>query len=714
MAAVTDPDELAHAQAQIGAGTTPQVSPGEAAATPGAGAIVDPDELAHARAQLAAPSVAAASTPASALPTGPTSMGPMPDRGIAGSIEDGVRMLIAPLMGNRIAAALDTATGTGLPNADYSKNLANEQAKTNWVQGQHPYASQILGGAGTLGSGAAALAAAPEEGILGGATMGGRALYSALTGGGLSGASAASAEPDLTAPGAASRVGAATALGAGGGAIAPLVGAGLGAAYNAGANALTGSVEGMSRAAAKQLLPAMSAVTPAAVQSSLARLGPEAMLADTGPAMLGKAQGAALDSDEARNVIGTALASRDAETNARLAQDVNAAVGPPQSPLQASQAVQAQREKIHQWLPGVFANAPDVDTTNVLAKVAQGLPKAVGQDATVLGQARNWLMKNGPPDAEGNPTRVPVTDAETLQNVKMAVDKLIDYGDPSLGVQPGAVAKAQGSIGAVRTQLNQALRDQVPGYSSIMDASSALAKKMEGIEDGNAILGSGQSALSPEDLKARLAALPANWQQPYLDGLRIGSRGAIDRAMGTKANDLVALRNQMQGEGGWNEAKLADIHGAGPIGDIANSIDQNTAFRNTYQKVDQGTQTAQRTAAAAAMKPEAATGGIPYLNPNMSLTGAIMTPLRAVGTAALNQFRPDPTRAYGEIARVLTAQGAPRDAYTQALAAALLNRGRNAAMAQTVGGVGSKAALAAALIGAPRVGQLNAPQQVQQ
>jgi len=198
--AITDPDELAYVRAQLtgavgakspsptsGADTDPNIlaqvaaalragkpsAPASLPAPSASGADTDPAIMAQVHAQLTAP---AAPPPAPvALPQASPSlpgatMEAMPDRGFAGAIEDGVRMLVAPLMGSRAAAALDTVTGTGLPNADYAKNLANEEAKTKWVQAEHPYASQILGGAGTLGAGAAALAAAPEEGILGGAT----------------------------------------------------------------------------------------------------------------------------------------------------------------------------------------------------------------------------------------------------------------------------------------------------------------------------------------------------------------------------------------------------------------------------------------------------------------------------------------------------------------------------------------------------------------
>ena len=40
-----------------------------------------------------------------------------------------------------------------------------------------------------------------------------------------------------------------------------------------------------------------------------------------------------------------------------------------------------------------------------------------------------------------------------------------------------------------------------------------------------------------------------------------GSRGEIERKLGTKANDLQALRSELQGEGGWNTDKLATVHG---------------------------------------------------------------------------------------------------------------------------------------------------------
>ena len=58
-------------------------------------------------------------------------------------------------------------------------------------------------------------------------------------------------------------------------------------------------------------------------------------------------------------------------------------------------------------------------------------------------------------------------------------------------------------------------------------------------------------------------------------------------------------------------------------------------------------------------------------------------------------MRPDPTRHYGEIARVLSAQGSERDRYLKAMAEALKRRGEHEMTGRTIG---NRAALAAALL----------------
>jgi hypothetical protein len=97
------------------------------------------------------------------------------------------------------------------------------------------------------------------------------------------------------------------------------------------------------------------------------------------------------------------------------------------------------------------------------------------------------------------------------------------------------------------------------------------------------------------------------------------------------------------------------------------------------------------------MKPTPASE-TPIVNPNMTLTGLGGTiskkTLIAIGNALL---RRDPTRSFGEVAKVLSAQGPQRDAYHAALVDALNRRQSTAAVASRVGDVSSAAALAAGM-----------------
>lgn len=711
MGAITDPSEIDNAQRQIGQ-PTPSVP--EMAQT--AGAIVDPAELAHARAQLAAPAagnaspspVAAlpASSPA-ALPQGPTFMGPRPDRGIGGRIEDAIRMTIAPLLGDRAAAALDTVSGTGLPNANYAKNLANEQAQTQWAQSEHPIASRVLGGAGSLAGAGAIAATLPEDIGLGAAALGGRAIGSAITGGGISGVNAASAEPDLTAPGVPGRVGTATALGAGLGGVAPIAGVGLGSAYTGTMNAVNGGAEGVSRAASRPLVRALAADDPSAVSARMQNLGPLAMLADAGPAMRETAQAVAIENPEGLSTVERNLTARNAGTNQRLQSDINTALGPAASPLAVTNALKAVRGQIHQSaLPPLFASAPPVDVTPILADIGQGIVKARGGQRAVLQQAGDDLMQDGV-DSAGNATRVPVTDAETINNAKIALDKLIDFGNDSLGVKAGSVSKSEGAAGGVYRQINQALRDQVPGYGDVMDASSAIARQIEAIERGDTILAGGKSATRPEDLTSNLSDLASRGLGPQspivneLQGMRVGARGSIDRTMGTKANDLVALRNEMQGEGGWNAANMGTIFGQGPASDVLDSIDRNSAFRDTANSILSGAKTAKATAMRESLQNDMAgqTRAPPLIDPRNTFVGMATAVPKRILSWTYGQMRPEPTRGYGEMGNILTSQGPQRDVYLRSLADALSRRNANAAMGERVGNASSRAALAAALLG---------------
>jgi hypothetical protein len=614
------------------------------------------------------------------------------------------------------ATALDFRLGTNLDgqtgSADYSSNLAAERNRSNTFHEEHPYAAtgaNLFGNVlGTI-AGARVLAplipaAAPAAAPL---SLGAKTGLSAGAGFGIGGVQGAAESKDWTdLP----QVAKDTAIGAGEGfalgGILPSAGRVLGNGYNLLADALT-STEGMSRGASKHLGAALLADTAPAVQQRMGQLGSDAMLADAGPAFLGKAQGATLNSDEGRSILGNALTARNEGTNQRIMRDVNRALGPAEDPQTVTNAIREHRTNVdNQAYPAALGNAPDVQTAPILQQIDDMIPRSVGMERRALTNLREMMMtteRRPLLDAQGHPQYdnlgnerfrdIPVSqnDAEVLHKIKGELDNVIEYDATGLGVPAAALTRQQGALKHLRCELNGALEDQVPGYLEANRQSAALARRGTAVDLGTQYLGSGKTTASPGRFADEFTRLEPGEQIAFAKG----SRGNIERVLGTKANDLQALRGELQGEGGWNTDKIATVHGQHAADELAGSVDRNLKFRDTYNKVVENSQTAQRQAAARAMKPEPSSE-TPLLNPNMSLTGFAATLGKKTANAVLNAMRPDSTKSFGEVARILSAQGPERDRHLAALIDAL---GRHSANAQAAPAIGNRAALAAALLG---------------
>lgn len=602
-------------------------------------------------------------------------------------------------LGDRARAGIDSILSAG----GYSQHLKDEQGDTAQFASDHPIAAPVLEGVGGMVAPVGAFAAASKA-----VGLGTKIAYGAGAGGTIGGLQGAFSSKDWTdLP----QVAKDTAMGAGtgaalGGAI-PVVGKVAGAAYNAAANAVRGKVDGMSRAASGHLINAMQADGPAAVRQRMAELGPDAMLADAGPAFLGKAQGASLNSDEGRSVLQSALATRNEGTNARIMGDVNRVLGPAEDPQSVTNAITAHRSKVDaSSYPAALDDAPSVEIAPIMRDLVDRIEqtpvgsmehKALTNLQTMLTKTKKEPML----DAGGYPVYdqfgnerwkdVPYShdDANVLHKVKGEIDNVISYDAPGLGVPAGALSRQQGALKQMRGAINDALETQVPGYKSANEASAALAKRAEAVQAGTQYLGSGKTTPSPQRFATEFRELSPDEMIAFSKG----SRGEIERVLGTKANDLQALRTELQGEGGWNAAKLATVHGQPAADELAGSVDRNLKFRDTHQKVVEGSQTDIRNAARKEMKPDPSTE-TPFINSGSTMTGMVATVGKKALNAAYGAVRPDPTRSFGEVARALTEQGTARDARLTAIIDALDKRKGNALVA---GRAGDTAALLSAI-----------------
>jgi hypothetical protein len=613
-------------------------------------------------------------------------------------------------LGDRARAGMDAVIGAG----SYGDSLGREQAETAQFQATHPIAAPAVEAVGNITTPIGVIGAAAR-----GATLGTKMLYGAGAGALLGGVQGAASSKDWTnLPQTAIDAGIGGIVGGGVGAAMPGAARIIGAGYGRVADAISGRADGMSRSASRHLVDAIAADTPAAVQARLAELGPDAMLVDAGPSLLGKGQGASLNSDEGRTILQGRLTARDQATNQRIMEDVNRALGPAEDPLTVTNAIKAHRAEVDSVnYPAALDNAPPVKIAPIMIHLADKIDQApVGSmERKALENLQTMLTKTKKEpmvDAGGYPVYdkfgnerfrdVPYShdEAHILHKVKGELDSVIEHDAPGLGVPAGAVARQQGALKEMRRAINDTLEIQVPGYAKANAVSAALAKRTEAVELGTQYLGSGKTTASPDRFADEFGRLTPGEQIAFAKG----SRGEIERKLGTKANDLQALRAELQGEGGWNTAKLAAVHGEPSAQELINSVNRNLKFRDTHSKVVENSQTAQRLAAKEAMNPSPSSE-TPLINPNATLSGMSVTAIKKALGMAYGAVKPSETRAFGEIADILSTQGPARDARVQAIIDALERRRGNAAIAPAAGDRAALIAAIAAHGGAARMRQ---------
>jgi hypothetical protein len=597
-----------------------------------------------------------------ALHAMPTPQGGDESAAIGRGIVNGIPVVGPYLLGglNRTAAAVRTLqNGTSFP--DEMKNVQGFSDQTAAQNPKSTLAGEI--GGGIVGT-APLIAAAPAAFGVGAGGLAARSGASALSGALLNGAdSAVRNEGDLPSVYKAGGVGFAL------GGLSPVAGMAVGKGANYLAEALASRatpVPGLGNAAATlagQDLQASGGRQ--AVVDRLGNLGPDALLLDASPSFQGRAQGLAVQ-PETRQAITAPLVARNQGTNARLIEALDQAAGPAPVPSQIEGQFQAIREGAGPLYEKALENAPPVDTSAALAALGSQLATAEGPQQAALARARNMLMETLPDGSV-----VPKTDARNLHNVKGALDSMIAYGDPTIGVPQGSLDRTSGAVARIRGQLNNALEEQAPGYAEANQQYRAAARASDALESGKKVLAGGQNAIHPADFASDFASRPIEQQA----ALRLGVRGDLDRIVGTRANDLVALRQQVMSDGDWNRAKLAQVFGDDQAKQIFNSVDRETAFRDAYTKIVEGSQTAQRTVSAQGVAPREISAGSSATS-GLTLSGLIAGPAGAAGAIGLkgvNLARSAAGRASDiarneELAKALTTGPGPKlDALIEAL-----------------------------------------------
>jgi hypothetical protein len=537
-------------------------------------------------------------------------------------------------MADRFAGGMDALTG----KADsYAKGVDAQHAETLARRQEQPGAGVVGEVAGGLTGGAGLIKSGLSL-----ASRVGPALFPRILGYGAEGAAygAAHGAGNMYSEKPADYIEAAkhgATIGAATGVALPALGAAAGGAYRAASAFLGPQIEGTSRGASSLLRSA--AMADEAGLRALPSMGPEAMLVDAGPAMLGLGQGAGTGTGAGRTALVDALRTRDNNTGARLANVVEENLGatPRVSRIEAN--LSGDRAFMGQEYQPLLQNAGPVDTRGLAAQLDAMAINERGGAQRAARQVREMLND---PVATRELDRNPAA----LLNSREAIDGLM-----KTEVDPNTIRLLTRARQAVDGELTRA----VPGIKSV-DAQIAEAHRQSAaLQRGSQVLDTGKTAVRPADLvdEIRASALPqGEMVGPSAAPLRLrqGTREEIDRVVGTNVNDLNALEKKLGTPQDWNAQKMSTVFGEGPTQRVAEALMNNRRFRAAYQDIVQGSQSAQRLSSSAAM--EGGKGGnIPH---DTTLTGI---GLKAVNMVAKAISGASSANTKEEVGRLLASEG---------------------------------------------------------
>jgi hypothetical protein len=228
----------------------------------------------------------------------------------------------------------------------------------------------------------------------------------------------------------------------------------------------------------------------------------------------------------------------------------------------------------------------------------------------------------------------------------------------------------------ILTNARRAVDDElanVPGLKGVDAQFSELSRQSEALKRGTKVLKpSGPEPVVLVD-EMRQGALPQGEMiGPSAAPMRLkqGARADIEKRVGNNVNDLNVLERTFGTPQDWNSQKLGTIFGEGPRDRVAKALMDNRQFRQSYQDIVQGSQTAQRSASAKAM--DGAQGGnVPH---DTTVTGLGLKALnlvsKAISGASTGQTK-------NEIGNILAKQGPEAQRMARALLESAKTTGEN-------------------------------------
>ncbi|MGY5793665.1 hypothetical protein ACXHXM_25985 len=564
------------------------------------------------------------------------------------SVADGVPVVGPMMLGasQRGAAALSSL----IDGESYSDNLKQAQRITDEANKAHPVIHTAGEVTGAVGGTIPMIVAAPAAFGAGGGSLAARTALSMISGGAVGGADAA-----VRSGGDRDSITSGIKWGLGAGLVGPvagqLVGRGVKSLIEVGKNRFAARAAGIDPEALKFVRRAVTddALDPAMVQQRLTDMGPEAMLADLGPNLQKQAGALAATPGRGQEIVRKALLERSNGANARINATVDENFG--RAPLVSALDAEAVHNQgaLSPAYREAFAQAGPVDVTPIADDLTRQIRTLRGDPQRALQRVRTMLNRFGTEELDSNP--------QTMFQTRQAIDGML-----STEADPKVVA----ALTDARQMIDDGLTRAVPNIKEADASFAELARQREALNRGQQVLESGKTAPRPAELANEVVqgANPQGMQiGPSAVPLRLsqGARAEIDRILGTKANDVVALNNLIKGQGDWNRDRLATLFGQDKADRVIKVLENERAFADTANTVTRNSETAARQAAQS----ELGGAGVGFGAEEAFKAGGVRGAARAV---ALDKAK--------KVAAALLPQSGDRA--RESLASTLVNQNRDA------------------------------------
>jgi hypothetical protein len=574
---------------------------------------------------LVAPSTGSASPPP---PPGYSANGQPVSRSLAmaGSFLNG-----APIIGPYLEKGVENAAAwarSKLTGEDQSQVLNEMRQRVADSQNAYSKSAALSGLTGGVVATVPAMALAPAAFGISDAGLIPNALASTVTGGVVGGADAgvrSSWNPSAMERGAG--------IGAALGAAGPVAGHFVGAGVNAASNLLSRTTP-----AARNVANVFEAagISPLQAEMTLARMGPNATLADIDPALTGEASGLAALGGRPTSILKNAYAARAANADDRASQLLTQTLGP-KPDLSASIAA-IENDAATRAGPAYEAgrSAAPMDVTPVLANIDAQLPNASGPTANVLSAVKGFLTNKVATQGANGLGIVPKDDPGAILGARQALDDLMysrATGDAKLG--PNALRVASN----LRSQIDSVVKSN-PNFAQ-GDAIYAKAMKVrDALQEGQDVF---KRATRAEDLTRIIGKMSPEELSAYRQGARVAIADTMENASLGELSGALGMFKR----GTANRQKLDVLFPNAQK--TLDALHTEAAFRSTENEVMHNSQTAARQAIRNKYAPTQSEGGIGATAPLLgeAIYGG---PGAAIATAARAAYK-GVKNAYTEAAR---------------------------------------------------------------